>query len=350
MNRIRSHWCYSFLAIVPCIASAALGCAAADEDEEQVRGDESSVTTDGVPKNCTIKNAKTATKKNLADLLENAKAGDVIYLPDGTYKGNLEASASGAKDNPITLCGSKMAKLSGTGYGLHVTGSHWKLIGFTIAEAQKGLVLDGAQDVEANDLTVEHIGMEGVHFRNGSSNNTLKNSTIRFTGEQENKKGEKTALGEGEGVYIGTAKSNQDGVLDTSDNNTVENNTIGPGVTAEAIDIKEGTTGGTIKNNHFKGGLSGVNDADSWVDVKGNGYKIEGNVGDKDGDTNNLKNGFEVHQLLPGWGLNNTFSGNRSEVKIPGYGIFIPKKEMKNTVECNNMTGEKGVTNSRKCP
>ncbi|CAG2182125.1 unnamed protein product, partial [Oppiella nova] len=79
------------------------------------------------------------------------------------------------------------------------------------------------------------------------------------------------------------------GKQDKSDRNQVLNNKIGPGVTAECIDIKEGSCCGLIKGNTFDGsGLSGQNSADSWIDVKGDSYDIEGNTG-----SHSLKDGFQ---------------------------------------------------------
>ena len=55
----------------------------------------------------------------------------------------------------------------------------------------------------------------------------------------------------------------------------VLNNTIGPNVTAESIDIKEGTSGGLIKGNFFDGNaLSNAVGAISWVNCKGTNYLI----------------------------------------------------------------------------
>ena len=77
---------------------------------------------------------------------------------------------------------------------------------------------------------------------------------------------------------------------DQSNRNQVLNNRFGPNVAAEAIDIKEGSCCGTIKGNKFDGtGMTGENNADSWIDVKGDNYVIEDNEG-----TKSLKNGFQV--------------------------------------------------------
>ncbi|CAG2120003.1 unnamed protein product [Medioppia subpectinata] len=145
---------------------------------------------------------------------------------------------------------------------------------------------------------------EGVHFRYGSSDNTIQNSYIHHTG-----RGTTKDQGYGEGVYLGQAVSNwQGGKPDKSDRNKVLNNRIGPEVTAECIDIKEGSCCGEVRGNHFDGhGESGQNYAESHIDVKGDKYVIEGNTG-----THPLKNGFEIHHQAKAGigGCENTIKGN----------------------------------------
>jgi hypothetical protein len=85
-------------------------------------------------------------------------------------------------------------------------------------------------------------------------------------------------------------------------------------VRAESIDIKEGTTGGELSGNIFDGsGQSGENFADSWVDIKGNGYLIRNNKGSKVFVHHATYGGFELHGQLTGWGENYTFAGNASD-------------------------------------
>lgn len=71
----------------------------------------------------------------------------------------------------------------------------------------------------------------------------------------------------GEGVYVGSAESNccryTDCDPDHSDR-TVVGNRIGPNVTAESVDVKEGTANGVIRDNDFDG--TALVGADSWVD------------------------------------------------------------------------------------
>ena len=65
---------------------------------------------------------------------------------------------------------------------------------------------------------------------------------------------------------------------------------MGPDVTAECVDIKEGSRDGLIQGNTFNGNaLSGKLGAISWVNCKGTNYTITLNNGE-----NALKYGFRV--------------------------------------------------------
>ncbi len=83
-----------------------------------------------------------------------------------------------------------------------------------------------------------------------------------------------------------------------------------------------------------------MTDADSWVDVKGNGWTISGNVG-----TTSPVDGFQLHRILDGWGLDNVLSGNTATVNGPGYGINSNKD--RNRVTCTNKAynAAKGLAN-----
>ena len=83
--------------------------------------------------------------------------------------------------------------------------------------------------------------------------------------------------------------------------------------TAENIDIKEGTTGGKIIGNQFNGTGMVESAATGWINVKGNDWTVQGNTG-----TDSVKNGYQVHQVYPGWGTGNVFIGNRAQVNGPG--------------------------------
>ena len=292
------------------------------------------------PVTCPPATVEVRTAEELQAALDDARPGDVIALADGTYEGEFTASAQGTEEEPVWLCGSADAVLQGPGtddgFVLHLQGvAHWRLVGFTVREGKKGVMADGTTSSVLQDLTVTEIGDEAVHLRTGSTDNVVRGLTISDTGQRREKFGE--------GVYVGTAESNwcdlSDCGPDRSDRNAVVANTI-TGTTAEAVDVKEGTTGGLVAGNSFDGaGMEG--DADSWVDVKGNGWLVQDNRG-----TTAETSGFEVNEAVEGWGRDNTFDANRADVRGSGYGIELRVPD--NRVTCANTAtrAEEGLTNT----
>jgi hypothetical protein len=261
-----------------------------------------------------------STASQLSSALNKVVPGETIELAAGTYSGEFTATISGTASAPITLTGPSTAILSGynitSGYAVHLEASYWTLSGFSVTTAQKGVVLDGADNDIVNGLHVNDIGDEGIHLRSFSSNDLVENSTVTNTGQYE--------PGYGEGIYIGSAESNwgtySGGQPDTSNDDVIKDNTLGPGITAENIDVKEGTTGGTLEGNSFNAtGEAGANSAVAWVDVKGNGYTVTGNTG-----VDAYQQGFLVEQLYTGFGCGNTFSDNNLNLgSAPGYGFDV---------------------------
>jgi hypothetical protein len=241
----------------------------------------------------------------LETALEEARPGQVIRLAPGTYEGNFIARAAATPDAPIVLCGSRDAVIDGGDidgeYALHLQrASSWHLLGFTVTGGNKGVMVDSGTGHRIEGLLVTSMGDEAIHLRTNSSDNVVVGNTVRDTGLRKPKFGE--------GIYVGSAESNwcrQTGCEpDRSDRNLIEGNDIA-GTTAEAVDIKEGTTGGVLRGNTFDG--SAMVDTDSWVDVKGNDWLIEGNTG-----TASPTDGFQVHDVADGWGRGNVFTGNRA--------------------------------------
>lgn len=280
----------------------------------------------------------------LQSALGKVVAGDVIVLASGTYRGSFVATRSGAKGKPIVLKGPASAVLTNSGYGFSLKANYWKLVGFTVDGASKGIVLDNAHNNLLTGLTVKNVDGEGVHFRTFSSDNVLRNSTIRDTG--------KDTPGYGEGVYSGSAVSNwdvyTDGKPDTSDRNCIADNHIGPNVTAEGIDLKEGTTGGIVVGNTYDAtGISGENYGDSFIDAKGNGYHIYGNKVSNPGKTDVLKDGFQTHVAYTGYGKDNIFQANTVDLQSSGYGFYITTSGTGNKVCSDNSVthADSGVAN-----
>ncbi|KOG91335.1 right-handed parallel beta-helix repeat-containing protein [Streptomyces varsoviensis] len=280
-----------------------------------------------------------STATQLKSALSAAKPGDTIQLADGTYSGNFKTTVHGSASARITLTGSPKAALTaGGGYGLHLNGaSYWTVKGITVTGGQKGIMMDGADGVVIDSVTVHGLDMEGVHFRKSSRDGLIKNSKIYDTG--------KDGQGMGEGVYVGSAG----GLSDKSDNVEIRSNTIGPDVRGENIDIKEGTTGAKISGNTFDGsGLSNANYDDSWVDVKGNGVLVENNTG-----TRTSNDGYQTHTQQSGWGCGTVFRGNKSDlngakgssrlaINITNYDASGCKATV---YASNTVSGGKGLTN-----
>jgi hypothetical protein len=284
-----------------------------------------------------------STAAQLRTALANAVPGRTIRLAAGTYRGSFVTTKPGTAANPITLAGPAGAVLindgpSGdapdcpapvpgwdSGYGLWLFGApYWTLTGFTVQESKKGIVADNSPHTTIDGVTVHHIDEEAIHFRRSSADSVLKNSTITYTGLVQ--------PGYGEGVYLGSAGSNwgchgNSGGADRGDRIQVLGNHIGPFVAAEAIDVKEGTTGGVIRGNTFDGrGITGENSADSWIDVKGTGYTIEGNTGTFT-PPGTFANGYETHNpgTTPSFatGCGNVWRDNKSD--LGGVGAYAVK-------------------------
>jgi hypothetical protein len=229
----------------------------------------------------------------LEKALAAARPGDTILMAAGTYD-PVVITRSGTAAAPVTLTGPAGAVIKGSGkdYTLHLDGaSHWQLVGFTVSGGGKGVMTDGSTGLLLDSLTVSDTGDEAVHFRSGSSNNTIQRSTIRNTGLNQPEYGE--------GVYVGSAKSNwkkySDGRPDLSMNNRVVGNTF-QRITAENVDVKEETGGTLIAGNRFDGSaISGENFADSVVDFKGYGGTVTGNL--TTGNAPALKNIIETHVI-----------------------------------------------------
>ena len=271
-----------------------------------------------------------STSAGLTAALAAARPGQTIALRDGTYTGTFRAAADGTAGQPIRLTGSRAAVLTtgsvSKGYGLHVTGDRWIVSGLSVQTAQKGIVLDGSSGTVVENVDVGRIGDEGVHLRTDSVDVTVRGSSVHDTGLRK--------AGFGEGIYVGSAVSNWGSVTgssstpDRSDRAQIIGNTISD-TAAEGIDLKEGTTGGVVSGNVFRdAGRSGENSADSWVDVKGDGYLVTANSG-----TGTKLDAFQVH-VISGWGRGNAFRDNTVLGGVPGYEVWVQKGAVGTVVAC----------------
>lgn len=323
------RWRVTFVAILTMAAACGSGSAAA-------RSPQASPTTpldqlsNAPPPGCPAGHTVYDTDQ-LKTALASARPGTTILLSPGRYTGNFVGSASGTAEAPIIVCGTRDAVLDGgsihKGYVIHLDGaSWWELIGFSVENGQKGVMTDHASNNLISSLYVHEIGDEGIHLREFSSDNRVTNNTVRNTGRLTAKFGE--------GIYVGTAHSNWCTYTscnpDNSDRNVIDGNDISNTV-AENIDIKEGTTAGQILNNHLSGQGMDRSAATAWINVKGNDWIVQGNVGH-----NSVKDGFQVHQVYAGWGVANTFQDNDAEVDGPGYGFYVQFRSLGTVLSCSN--------------
>lgn len=267
----------------------------------------------------------------LKNALARAQPGDTIRLAPGVYDGHFTAATSGTSTAPVTLCGPRSAVLDGggisSGYTLHLDhASWWRVEGFTIKGGQKGLVADGSDYDILSGLFVHSIGDEAIHLRDFSSHDVVRDSVIRNTGLLVPKFGE--------GIYVGSAHKNwcrySSCRPDASDGDVIEGNDIA-GTAAENVDIKEGTSGGQIIGNHFSGTGMVASAATAWVNVKGNDWTVTKNTG-----VDSIKDGFQVHQVYPGWGIGNVFRLNDAQVNGPGHGFDVENHHLHAVVACDN--------------
>lgn len=225
---------------------------------------------------CPAPTVRVRTPQELSEALAGAPAGAVIHVTDGRYPGTFTATGAGTAERPVWLCGGRGAILDGGapkgGYTLHLrNASHWRVLGLTVTGGQKGVMVDSSNQLILEGLTVSGTGDEAIHLRDGSTDNIVRGSVVRRTGLRKPKFGE--------GIYIGTAESNWCEISackpDRSDRNTVVGNDIAE-VTAEGIDVKEGTRDGVLKDNVLSG--AAATGADSAIDVKGNDWRVTGNT------------------------------------------------------------------------
>jgi len=154
-------------------------------------------------------------------------------------------TVSGNQSAPITLCGPANAIIDGRGKSsiFHLNGANWwNLSGFQLTNGNKGLGLTNSNHNKIIALSIHDTDGASVHINTFSSDNVFDGLTLRHSGA--------------EGFYVGSAKSNwcmySKCKPDTCDRNIIRNNDIAT-VDDEAIDIKEGTTGGQAINNQIDG-------------------------------------------------------------------------------------------------
>jgi hypothetical protein len=269
-----------------------------------------------------------STQSSLMSALNNAQPGDRIVLASGTYSGTKTINnRSGTQSQPIVVCGPRSAVWVGD---FRPTGMNWWILqGFTIRNGFTTFHAKQSSHNRVRGLEIYDVGQEGMALKCNSSDNIIQGNWIHDTGKSNTEYGE--------GIYVGSWVSHwsQCGSgPDRSDRNQILDNKLGPNVTAEHLEMKEGTTGGLIRGNTIDGtGMVQTQSYnDSWAEIKGNDYLIEDNRGAK-----SIKYGFQTYVQTSGWGNNNVFRRNRVE-QLPSGGIgFTIGGGSGNIVACDNV-------------
>jgi len=268
--------------------------------------------------------------ENLQSALDAATPGDVLQLSPVTYSGRFRIAVSGEAERPIVLCGVSGAVLDAggaqDGYALHLDGaSFWHVQDLAVRGGQKGVVLDAASHTELSRVRVSDVGQEGLHLRAASSDNRVEDTVVERTGLTDAKYGE--------GVYVGSAEANwcryTSCAPDRSDRNVFERLDVRD-TTAEALDVKEGTTGGIVRASILAVGSDAV--VDSAVDLKGTGWSIEGST------VTGPVDAVSVHVILAPWGSDNTVATSTLQPGPGGMGVHVvgDARSAGNVVGCDN--------------
>lgn len=288
----------------------------------------------------------------------SASPGDKIVISAGTYTGSDDdsgsskayfyISASGTKDNPIWVVNESDSEVVLQGddntsdYVLYITGDYIAVENITFKTGNQGIILDNSNYSLIDSVEVYDIGQEAIHVRDGSSYTIIKDSNIHDTGLKNVKYGE--------GVYVGSDNGkwtdNGGSYIKECDYVQILNNTIGPNVTAEHIDIKEGSSYTYIFGNTFdaEGMTDILNGGLSFIDFKGNNAECGYNEGDQNGNQY-FENAFEVNDKWPGWGDNNYIHNNTVTFNDDYY--FPSSTSVTLTIPVDGVTGSQTDTIDR---
>lgn len=249
---------------------------------------------------------RVTTNVELIAAIENVVAGDEIVVAAGTYfsptmpksfvnEAQLTITTAGTPNNRIILRGEDPDNPP-TIFGADVSywsiirlsdgADYWTIQDLILSTADKGVVVDNSNFVELKRLKILTIGEEGIHVRDGSRNTLIEDCQISDTGL--------VYPGFGEGIYVGSDRDDWEYFSPDVAFTTVRRCIIGPYVTAEAFDVKEGTTDTVIEDCTVDAtGLSGENFADSFIDIKGSRTFVRFNTFNRN-ESHALKKGIAV--------------------------------------------------------
>ncbi len=207
-----------------------------------------------------------STAEELQQALMSAQPNDEIILAPGDYEGvagveqsghaqaHFYSAASGtaateeASGQPIVLRGeSSQVRLVGSDQDansvLLLEGSNWVVENISFAEAQNGLVLNGASNILLRSIGVLDVGERGIVMQNGSSNNVVRGAAIDRTGRSPQVRDGISEI-YGEAIVVGGGET-------PDENNAFRYVSFGRSVLTEAIDLKANAVSTSVQFNSF---------------------------------------------------------------------------------------------------
>jgi hypothetical protein len=218
--------------------------------------------------------------------------------------------------------------------------------GFTITNAEQGLTFIGGNDNKVIGVQFTNLGQEALSFRGYSKRNVVDSIVCHDTGKLRPQYGECVYVGSYSGHWCLWTNCQPD----RSDSNSVLRSHLGPNTGgAEAVDVKEGTTGTVVRDNTLDGtGQILSPPAVALLAVFGNQTTVSRNR-----FTNGAQNAVYIERspLASGasttgspWGRNNKAAANTIDLGgAPGYGFkvgFGPKPTT--VIRCDNQVKNAG--------
>jgi hypothetical protein len=203
----------------------------------------------------------------------------------GTYtlSSYLTVSRSGTASAPITIEGEGSSTgINGTGdYGIAPKSDYVHYRKFRLTNAgQQAMWFSGASYNVVDNMECDHTPTSCIHIHDASHHNVFQNSLFHDTGTQ--------APYWGEAIYVGNSGDSGFPLQTTNTDTQILNNHFGPGVGAQAVDVKQGSDRTVIRGNYIDGaGTCGgatnlstcLNQGSaSLIDVRANGVIIDGNT------------------------------------------------------------------------
>jgi parallel beta-helix repeat protein len=197
---------------------------------------------------------------------DTVSAGDMVYVMGGTYNEKVTITRSGSSGNYITFAAypGQTPIIDGTGKvgnwdGLiHITSANWiKVIGFTVKNSVwNGIMIDDFGGSRSSNIIIQNnlvrdIGYSGIYAQNSDyityDGNTVTNTqTNGFGGPANSQQNENVNL-------IGV------------NNFEIKNNHIYATANFESLDVKLGSSTGSIHNNDISPTMSAGIYIDAWA-------------------------------------------------------------------------------------